>query len=287
MNYILLAVSVMSQVLRNCIYNTVGKKASKNTVFVFQFNSVMYILCTVVFAMLAITNPLSWFTIALGIGYGILTVLTDVYTIKALSSGPMYLTVLITTSSMLIPTIFGMMLANETPSILKIVSILLLIGFIYLSGEKDTDGVVSKKWIFNCSVCFVTAGMIGVLQKLHQLSEWKGELNGFLATAFVSALICAVIVTKKNAKETSEKMVFTRKHYVIALLCGVCVFAMNLINLKLSGLIPSQIFFPLVNGGSIILSSVSSILIFKEKLAMRQIIGLCGGIVSLILICVL
>jgi multidrug transporter EmrE-like cation transporter len=78
---------------------------------------------------------------------------------------------------------------------------------------------------------------------------------------------------------------FTKKHLAFALVCGICTFGMNFLNLKLSGLLPSQLFFPIVNGSAIILSSVMSVLLFKEKLTKKQIIGLCGGIVSLIAIC--
>jgi multidrug transporter EmrE-like cation transporter len=60
---------------------------------------------------------------------------------------------------------------------------------------------------------------------------------------------------------------------------------MNFLNLRLSGLLPSQLFFPVINGSAIILSSLASIVIFKERLNKKQIIGLCGGILSLVAIC--
>jgi multidrug transporter EmrE-like cation transporter len=61
---------------------------------------------------------------------------------------------------------------------------------------------------------------------------------------------------------------------------------MNFLNLKLSGILPSQLFFPLVNGSAIILSTAASFIIFKEKLTSRQIVGLFGGIAALIAICI-
>ena len=72
---------------------------------------------------------------------------------------------------------------------------------------------------------------------------------------------------------------------IIGLVCGACTFAMNFINLKLSGLLPSQLFFPLVNGSSIVLSSLVSLFLFKEKITLKQQIGLVGGILALIAIC--
>ena len=61
---------------------------------------------------------------------------------------------------------------------------------------------------------------------------------------------------------------------------------MNVINLKLSGIIPSQLFFPLINGSVIILTSFASLILFKEKLSNKQLVGLFGGIVSLICLAV-
>ena len=57
--------------------------------------------------------------------------------------------------------------------------------------------------------------------------------------------------------------------------------------LILSGILPSQLFFPLINGSTIVLSSLVSVLVFKEKLTARQTVGLVGGILSLCAICIL
>ena len=62
---------------------------------------------------------------------------------------------------------------------------------------------------------------------------------------------------------------------------------MNYLNLVLSGMLPSQLMFPLVNGSSIIISTLISVFLFKETLTKKQLIGVCGGISSLIAICLL
>ena len=83
-----------------------------------------------------------------------------------------------------------------------------------------------------------------------------------------------------------KEVKINKKNVALACVCGLCTFCMNFINLKLSGLLPSQLFFPLVNGSSIVLSSLMAVLLFKEKLNKKQLIGLVGGIASLILICI-
>lgn len=192
----------------------------------------------------------------------------------------MHITILITTSSMIIPAISGAIFFGEAFSIPKMVSLLFLIFFIFIASNKDENTTISHQWIANCFLTFLLFGAIGVLQKIHQNSIHKDELFGFLTVAFFCSLVFAGVLAKK------QKASLKNGHIILALLCGVCTFSMNLINLKLSGMIPSQIFFPLVNGGSIVLSSIVSLFFFKETTNKKQIVGLVGGIVALICICI-
>ena len=124
-------------------------------------------------------------------------------------------------------------------------------------------------------------GIIGIMQKIHQNSEYKNELFGFLASAFLFSMIFSVFMSKRNKRSIKLE----KKHCILAVACGVCTFLMNFLNLRLSGLLPSQLFFPVVNGGAIILSSVVSVAVFREKITGIQLIGLIGGILSLIVLC--
>ena len=70
----------------------------------------------------------------------------------------------------------------------------------------------------------------------------------------------------------------------LAVVCGLFVAIINKINLYLSGQMPSIIFFPIVNGGVIILSSAIAVAVFGEKLSLKQKLGIIVGIVSVCLL---
>lgn len=212
--------------------------------------------------------------------FGVVTALGSFYKMLALSNGPMNITLLVTTSSMIIPTLSGIFF-GETFSFAKLCVVFVLIGFIYLSIQKSNDVKINKKWILCTVLAFVFLGAVGVLQKIHQTSAHKSEVSGFLFISFIFAIIFSVLRNKGFDKTIS----LSKKTIFFSLICGGCTFAMNYINLKLSGLLPSQLFFPLVNGSAIVLSSIVSVTFFKEKLSKRQTIGLIGGIISLIAIC--
>lgn len=273
--------SISSMVLQNCIFNSICKKELKTSDHIYRFNMIVYAVCISLLGAALINSRISLYTIALGLLFGGVTALSNLYKMLSLSAGPMHITLLITTSSMIIPTMSGIFF-GERFSLSKLCFVFILIGFIYLSLDKTSSTKVNKRWFLYCMLSFVLQGSIGVLQKIHQVSSYKGEVNGFLFVAF----ICSLIYSRIRAKKTFVELKFTPKHVIFAVVCGICTYEMNRLNLKLSGLLPSQLFFPIINGSSIVLSSAMSVLIFKEKLSKKQIIGLCGGILSLIAICI-
>lgn len=275
-----IVLSISSMVLQNCIFNNVSKKELKTTDHVHRFNFLSYAVCIILFGVLAINGGISLYTVVMGLIFGVITALSLYYKMRSLRSGPMHITLLITTSSMIIPTMSGIFF-GEKFSFAKLCIVAVLIFFIYLSLEKKGSTHTDKHWLLFCALAFVCQGSIGVLQKIHQSSEHKNEIGGFLLVAFICSLIYSHIRAKKGFKELN----FTKKNLIFALICGVCTFGMNVLNLRLSGLLPSQLFFPVINGSAIVLSSVMSVLLFKEKLTKRQNIGLIGGIISLIAIC--
>jgi len=275
-----IVLSISSMVLQNCMLNKVCKKDLQTPDHVYRFNVLTYAICILLFGIVALSGGISLFTVGMGLLFGVVTAFSNYYKMLSLSSGPMHITLLITTSSMIIPTMSGVFFGEQF-SIAKLCIVFVLIFFIYLSLEKKNDAPINKRWLLLCSLAFVFQGSIGVLQKIHQSSVHKGETGSFLFVAF----ICSLVYSHVRAKQGFKELHFTKKHLVLALACGICTFGMNFLNLKLSGLLPSQLFFPLVNGSAIVLSSVMSVLVFKETLSKKQIIGLLGGILALIAIC--
>lgn len=276
----LIITSIFSMVLQNCLFNSQCKSKLKTAANINAFNIMVYSVCILIFGLLLLKEKISVYTVVLGLVFGVVTALAYVYNMLSLSSGPMHITLLVTTSSMIIPTMSGVFF-GETFSLAKLCMVIVLIGFIYLSVQKGDNTKINKKWVLYCALAFVFLGTVGVLQKIHQNSAHRSEISGLLFVSF----ICAVVFCVIGSKGKSTDMVVSKKTVLIALICGVCTFAMNYINLKLSGLLPSQLFFPVVNGSAIVLSEIMSVIIFKEKLSLKQCIGLIGGIGSLIGIC--
>lgn len=282
MTVLFLILTLASSVTQNCIFNKVSKKDLKTSNAVYHFNSLVSLVCVLTFGVLLLKGKLSLFTVLLGVVFGVLTALRNLYSIRALANGPMNITLLITTSSTIIPTLSGAFL-GEPFSAGKLVAVFVLLGFIYISLKKDEDSETNRKWLTFALLAFLSQGLVGVLQKVHQTSFHKDETGGFLFVAFVLAFIYnRIMITEKNRALKLKKTTV-----LFAAICGVCTFCMNYLNLKLAGMLPSQLFFPLVNGGSMLLSQIMSVAIFKEMPSRKQLVGLLGGMCTLIVICVI
>lgn len=99
-----------------------------------------------------------------------------------------------------------------------------------------------------------------------------------------------LLLYKIRRKETSEHIFDKKRKSVLLLLLfiagGVGIALNNLINLYLSGVVDSAVFFPIVNGGRLILITVASLIFFEEKLSANQWIGLCFAIAATLLLCI-
>ena len=285
MEVTLLIISIISVVLHNTLINKVGKESSNAKSDTYVFNCFLYFVSFLIFLFITIfSGGISWYSFLFGCVFGIVTVLAGVNKMFALNIGPMYITLLICTASMIIPTISGVFF-GEGLSVYKLIAILFLIIFICLASikKKADDKKANLKWLVLCIVTFFVSGAIGVLQKVFTASAYKDQQAAFLTAAFFISFSYSFVM----AARTKSSFKRPKSFWIYAILCGICVYLMNHINLYLSGVMPSQIFFPVVNGVPIVLCSVIAFTVFKEKFSFVQLIGLIGGIASLVAICII
>ena len=235
----------------------------------------------------------SLFTVLLGVLFGAVTALQGVTNMAALQVGPLSYTTVIISFSTLISALSGVLFFGESIGLWQIIGmVLMLASFALANGGENGGKRANLRWLLLCVVAFLATGAIGVMQKIHQSSAFKEELNAFLVIAFgVSAFLSGVVALLLRKKESgSEENRNDRGGmmllFLLMLVSGVCVAANNKLNLYLSGVIDSVIFFPVVNGGGLVLTTLASLIIFKERLRVKQWIGILFGIASVLCLCV-
>ena len=238
----------------------------------------------------------SHFTLLTGILFGVITGAQWITNLMALRCGPLAYTTLIVSFSTLISALSGVMFFGEDSlAVAQIIGIvLMLISFVFANG-KDSDGKrANAAWLILCVIAFFFTGAIGIMQKVHQASEYKGEINAFLIIAFVTLTVIsfssAVILDRRDKGNNDDTPPTRGKKSTgfllfIMLISGVCVALNNKLNLYLAGIIPSAIFFPIVNGGGLVLTTLSALVFFRERLTAKQWVGVILGTASVVLVC--
>ena len=260
----------------------------------FIFNAVGCLTAAVILLFWGGVGTPSVFTIVLGVVFGAVTAFQGIANIAALQVGPMSYTSVIISFSTLISALSGVMFFNESLGWAQIVGIvLMLISFVLAAKSDGAEKKANLKWLFLCLITFIATGGIGVMQKVHQSSEYRDELNAFLIIAFISsAILCtifAVLSKRREARSADVKSNENKKLFWILLgvmiVSGACVAVNNKFNLYLSGVMDSAVFFPIVNGGGLVLTTLAAVLLFKEKLSKKQWIGVVFGIASVVFLC--
>lgn len=278
------------------VLNYITKKYENSAVARHIFNVFTSIVAALTIFIISGNLKASFFTVGLAIAFGLTTAIQRVVHLQALEMGPFSYTSVIVSLSMLIPTLSGAVVWSEHIYPIQIVGIALMVGCLILSvdfaGEQKKS---SLKWLLFCGLAFLGNGAIGVMQKWHQNTTYKEELNQFLVIAFITSALFSgimIVISKKADKvrtmetdEPQKKKLLTLKPIIIMIIGGLCIGISNVLNLYLSGAMDSAVFFPVVNGGCLILTTLSALFMFKEKLSTKRWIGILLGIISVILLC--
>ena len=288
--YILLCISMLACLAGGVFRKIYTLHTSGDMASIFAFNTISSLVGAIVLLLWGVSMP-SAFTLWLGILFGVVTALQSLALLWALKTGPMSYTSVIGSFSTFVTAVSGALFFDESIAVLQAIGIAIMLCSFVFAAEKDKDKKkASFRWLLLCTVNFLSIGCIGIMQKVHQASTYRAELNSFLVIAFVVAGLFSGILAALFGKHTAiEKQ--QKRSVSLLLLCmivsGVCAALNNRFNLYLSGVIDSAIFFPVVNGGGLVLSTLTAVVFFREHLTKKQWIGILLGIVAVFMLCIL
>lgn len=288
MNYLLLLISVFAGTGNDTVYNIYTKDKARRPSDFYLVNCITTLLaCALLLPFCNFAKLPSAYTLMLGVIFGLLTLTAAFAYLRALAVGPMSYTALISTSSMIIPSFSGAVIWHEQLKWLQIIAVVFILASFVLSVELKKDKKASLKWLMYTLISFAGTGAIGVLQKIQQKSDYSDESGWFLITALLVAAAVAFVCWRVKSRGEEKPTVKTPvlKTCLAFGYIGFVIAFTNKVNLYLSGVLPSIIFFPMVNGGRLIMTGLVALLIFKEKLLPKQLVGLVLGVTAVIMLC--
>lgn len=216
------------------------------------------------------------------VGFAVSYAMAVVFSVLATACGPLSLTALVISFSLMIPTFYGLIFLHDERSVGLIPGLVLLGASLVLINLKSDSVKITPKWLAFVFLAFVGNGMCSTVQKMQQDAfdgAYKNELM-ILALAMVSIglLIISLFTELKSIKPC------LKFGWYLALPCGIMNGIVNLFVMLLSARMPVSLMFPLVSGGGIVITYFVSRFIYKEKLTKLQLIGFVLGVGSVVLL---
>lgn len=287
MQWILLWITVSSSVMQGMLMDRYSKKRMRTQADLYFFHVLANGVAAIAMLLYGGIPKISGFTFVLGIAFGAATNFSAVFKMFALRLGSLSYTTLIVSSSMLIPALSGALFWQEELTVLTAIGAGCMLISVALSVEYRRGQRITWKWLVCTALSFLMGGCIGVMQKVLSYSDYSTEQNGFLLVALLFSTLFAAggYLWARRGKKEELTLRRDKSLFLSAGATGVGITLTNVICLYLAGVMPALLFFPLVNGGVILLTAAASFLLFRERLHRWQTVGFCVGVLAIFLLC--
>ncbi|MEE2618927.1 MAG: EamA family transporter [Candidatus Poribacteria bacterium] len=187
--------------------------------------------------------------------------------------------------SMVIPITFAILIWHEIPSAWQILGIFLTCTALPLLSTNDPVEVIPSNISITgglgaivISLTFVNAGVGRLLMKIFNETCPVDEKPFYLfflfgVTTFVFTIVCIY-----------QKIIPTRWEYVFGILVGVSNFFQSVTFLVALDSIDALIVFPVSAASSVLFTTLVGVVVLKEKLRTKSIIGIILAVIALIFV---
>ena len=188
--------------------------------------------------------------------------------------------------SMIIPILIGLILFKEEVTLIKVIGIFLALGAIIFSSKEDKKSKkLSQVNMLILSLLFIGQGLADGILNWAQKNILNSEnMNLFFTLTFLSAGLAGGLYIFYKIKTSNFKM--NKKSILWGIILGIPNYLTLLYFMKSlkNDLFSSYQVFPIVNIGVIVLCTILSVILFKEKVSFYKWIGVGFGILAISLI---
>ena len=288
--FLLIAVLCLIFTTKSFFMSVLSKKHLHNTADAVLINGFIFTVIALLFA--AFVPSAGHTEILFGVLMGALTVFCQVSYTTALSVGPLSLTGLVYNLAMLVPIFVSKIRYDEPLSAFRVVGILLSILALIINTKPSQNGKIPKKWYLFVLLAFFFNGLVATTTKIFTNDYvpkgvlFPKETYAYLGCAYITAAVLSFLVffiirarkQRATCRPTPSFFIFGG---AVALLLAIFqpIYAYS------ASVIPGTLLFPVYNGASTLLVTLSGMILFKERLSRRQWIGVAVSSVAIVLMC--
>ena len=253
--------------------------------------TVFYIYCLMIcacigWAILWLTNfsfdaNVLWYSALFSICY----IATNIGSINALKHGPVALTSLMNSLSLILTTIWGFIFWGSKLTVFVVLGLILVVCALFLclySGKKD-EKKVSLKWLIFVTVAFFGNAGCSIVQRTQQMVYNGQHGNQLMFFALLISVVAYSFVYFKSDRTDSPLMLKTSAW--IPLCSGSFNLVLNVfVMLMATTTLSPSLIYPVIGVGALAVVTIFSLVVFKEKMSWRQWTGIGVGALAVALL---
>ena len=206
----------------------------------------------------------------------------------AIREGSVVLTSLVVQSSLMAVSVYGIFVWESPFTLYVLAGLILAVASLYfcITGrQKEQSGKmkITLKWVLFGFMAFVGNAGCTIAQKTQQM-VFSGKFgNAFMAVASIVAVIVGMIIYLKSDRRDSRELL--KKNWYLPVIAGTSTGALNIFVMILAtSALSATLIYPVLAVGSLILTCILSLVLFKEKLRPMQWCGVLLGITATVML---
>ncbi|MBQ8526326.1 MAG: EamA family transporter [Clostridia bacterium] len=283
--YYLLGISVLAASFNSILLNK-ARVIKKEEIYKFNLIGAL-VWCVILFVFKRDIPQLRGEVVFWGVLYGLTQSLFILFKTASMSSGSVSVTTLIGNCSLLISVFVSLIVWKENVTVTDVFGLGLLLTAIFMCTYKKSNSGYTSMWKYYVVFFLAFAALVGIVFKAFGKSGNAAFCDDMMLVSAVVMVVCCFTACMLSGGFKSNLSAGGRSFCGYAVVCGILSCLYNRLNIFLAGSMDAIIFFPLFNGGVVLLSALLSVWLCREKLATRQKAGILAGIAAICLIGIL
>lgn len=290
LQFFMICVMVIFAVTKVTLQGAFSRLYIRGTADSVLFNAQLFAVIAIVLALVFRPEIPAWQGLLLALCAAIGTFLFQTSYALALQCGPVSLSVLITNFSVLIVTVFSVIVYREDLYLSHLIGVVLLVIAMLLGAKKEENAKsVNTKWLILLLLSLLGTSASTILMQvfIRNFSESTGQDNGFVVCMYVGASVLAFAWYAIGALGKGKKRCtygFWNKHtWLYVILIGVVLGIFQKLYVTGMKYIDGGFMFPTYAGIQTVTMTVVGIFLFKDKLSVRQMIGVAFGVACVVM----
>ena len=279
MKYLLVLTTASLATMKVSFQSAFAKKGVRSSADGIFFNMLIFAASALLF--LPYLFKASGAVLLCGAIYAVCNVSFQLTYTRALAAGNVSVAVMFANFGMLVPILLSCILYGDRPSGLRIAGIALT-AMAFLVTVKRGNSKGERRYLVFALLAMLLNGASLSVQKIVG-AQGIGGLS-FVAASYLACTVLSGCVYAACALRGNRKSFKITRRPILAAIGAGCSLALYLaVNTYAAGVIDGSFHYPAHSGGSILLSTLVGVVLFKDKLSKRQIAACVLGLAAIVL----